>query len=93
MKIEIEILDDQLELIEKIRTLPRVIEKHLGKFPSSFPGGQEEIDEIKQMCALLEFKGKKWIFATLAANVDLAKHFTDVTLMTERERERFERGY
>lgn len=84
MKVQIEILEDQLELLEKIKELPKLIEKHIGKLPQAFPGQGQEINEIQQQVANLEFKCKQMIFDTCIVKEQLAKIFDDVHLDSEK---------
>ncbi len=64
MKVNLEILDDQIELLNRIKQIPKMIEDHVGRLPQAFPGGDYEIAEIRQAVANLEFKCKKMIFDT-----------------------------
>ena len=70
MKIEIEVLEDQLELLQRIRTLAKVVYDHLGAFPTSFSTsyGHEHLGSV---FANLEYDCKKWILETVALNLKL----------------------
>jgi hypothetical protein len=64
MKVQVDILDSQLELLEKLRTLPDIINAHVGKFPQDFPNCSTSLGQIDTSVAMLEFLCKKWIFDT-----------------------------
>jgi len=70
MKIEVEITPDQLDLLEKIKTLTKVLQEHIGNLPASFPNGYE-MDRIKELCESLEFRWKKWILDSIAFNLNI----------------------
>ncbi len=80
MKIEIEILEDQLELLENIKSIPKLIVDRIGKLPVCFPGGEYEMEQIQHALANLEFRCKKMIFDTLMVREQLSKIFTGTDL-------------
>jgi archaellum component FlaC len=81
MKIEIEILPDQLELLEKIKLLPKVIEDHIGKLPISFEGRYK--NTVNEICEYLEFACKEWIYETTKVNSDLIKLLDKTKIVQE----------
>ena len=75
MKVQIEVLDDQLELLKKIQSLPKIISDHLGKFPQAFTNPFYETSKIDDAVANLEFKCKKMIFDTCIVKDKLEEIF------------------
>jgi hypothetical protein len=65
MKIELEILPDQLELLQRIKSLPGLLSATIGLLPQSFPGSGCELERIKELCEDLEFKWKSWVMQGL----------------------------
>jgi len=86
MKVEIEILEDQIDLLNRIRSLPKLIEERIGKFPQAFPGSAREVDDIQQAVANLEFKCKKMIFDTCIVKERLADILNDTDLSSDKFR-------
>lgn len=86
MKIEVEVLEDQLELLGKIKSLPKVIREHLGKFPQSFPGQQDELKLIEQNLASLEHLCKEWIFNRTVLNSKLGEIFENIRIVDKNEK-------
>lgn len=80
MKIELEIHKDQIELLERIKKLPQIVEDSLGKLPTSFPGGIEEIERIKELCESLEFIWKKWVLDNIITRSDFSHLLTDIEI-------------
>lgn len=64
MKIELDLLEDQIEFLEKIRNLPKMVEDYIGILPQSFPYPASYVDIIKQSCEEMEFACRKWILST-----------------------------
>jgi hypothetical protein len=61
MKVEIEILEDQVELLKKIQDLPKVIDDYLGNLPQSF---NADLNGMKDNAFNLEVECKRWIYET-----------------------------
>lgn len=84
MKVQIEVLDDQLELLGRIQSLPKMIDDHIGAIPSAFPAWDNELNSIKQYVANMEFKCKKMIFDTCIVKDSLERVFGDTTLNSDK---------
>ena len=67
MRIEIEALDDQLELLERIRGLEKLVREHLGTFPVTFETNYD-YNYLANVFANLEWDCKKWILGTQVLN-------------------------
>lgn len=80
MKVEIDILEEQIELLNRIKSIPKIIKEVIGVLPVSFPGGLYEIREIEQQIANLEFKCKKMIFDTCIVKEQLYIFFENTHL-------------
>ena len=83
MKIEVEILDDQLELLEKIRGLSRLVKEHLGVLPQSFKTGYD-FDSLDCIFASMEYDCKKWVIETMALNSQLSPFLSEVSIYPKR---------
>ena len=90
MKVEIDVLDDQLDLLNRIKRLPAMIQSQIGLFPQCFARPDCEMDMIVQAVANLEFKCKKMIFETCIVKEQLASIFDDVELDSSKYRDRSE---
>lgn len=77
MKINKEIPQDMLEIGDKIRQLPGLIEKHMGQFPQSFPGGYDPCRAVKDWSVDMELNWKRWIFNYLIVNTTLSEIFDE----------------
>ena len=64
MKVQIDILDDQLELLKKFQSLASVIKNHIGALPDSFKEVNGYVAQIDFAIANLEYKCRKWIIET-----------------------------
>ena len=85
MKVEVEIYDDQIDLLRRIRALPAMIEQQIGTLPQSFPGGFNEVSRIKEICETLEFKWKKWIMDGFITHRDLSDLLKDIKIAKASE--------
>lgn len=80
MKVEIDILEDQIELLSRLKAIPKIIQDHIGKLPQAFPGGEYEMGEILQAVANLEFRCKQMIFDTCIVKERLSSILDNVYL-------------
>lgn len=85
MKIDLEITQDQIDLLTKIKELPKMVSDHIGSLPQSFPGRGREIERIKENCEELEFKWKKWVMDTLIVNSNLSSLVKGIVIAKEGE--------
>ena len=85
MKIEFEILPDQMDLLQRIKELPALIENNLGKLPMSFPGGSAELARIRELCESLEFKWKKWVLDQFITRFQPSCIFKDIRVCPKDE--------
>lgn len=80
LRLELIVLPDQLELLERIRALPKVVEDSLGPIPHSFPAGPDEIQRIKELCESLEFHWKRWLWNIFIQSDGVSKVMDGVVL-------------
>lgn len=85
MKLELEIFDDQIELLQKFKTLPKMVEEHIGLLPQSFPGSTCELQRIKELCEILEFRWKKWVINSLIQQCPNEELFKDIVVAKSGE--------
>ena len=84
MKLDFEVHDDQLALLQRFRELPDMIHKHIGDLPTSFPPSSE-LDRIKELCLSFEFKWKQWIWQSFLTNSSFDKCMEGTTLAKSSE--------
>lgn len=91
MELIFRILPDQVELLEKFRQLPDIVQKHIGDLPASFPPSTE-VERIKELCTSLEFKWKQWVWQSFLVTTEFAA-WMEGTKLAKGSEYMYERDY
>ena len=78
MKVEVNVLEDQIEILRRFQSLPELIKNHIGKLPVDLKGVDSHLRYMDDSIANLEFQCKKWIIETSFLNSKLNEFFDGI---------------